>query len=68
MKVLQNTDEFLSSASQREHPDEDDLLGQSFGKQLKKFTPYQRSLAKLKIQLILHEFAWQQEPVTEVNP
>ena len=68
MKVLQNTDEFLSSASQREQPDEDDLFGQSVGKQLKKLTPYQRSLAKLKIQLVLHEVAWQQEPVTDVNP
>ena len=68
MKVLQNTDKFLSSTSQREQPDEDDLFGQSVGKHLKKLTPYHRSLAILKLQLVLHEVAWQQEPVTDVNP
>ena len=68
VKVLQTTDKFLYSASQREQPDEDDLFGQSVGKQLKIVTLYQRSVAKLKLQLVLHEVAWQQEPVTDVNP
>ena len=67
MSVLENTNEFISFVSQREQPDEDDLFGLSVGKQLKKLNAYQRSLAKLKIQLVLHEVAWQQEPTDEAN-
>ena len=67
MSVLENTNEFISSVSRREQPDEDDLFGHSVGKQLKKLNAYQRSLAKLKIQLVLHEVAWQQEPTDEAN-
>ena len=67
MSVLENTNEFISSVSQGEQPDEDDLFGQRVGKQLKKLNAYQKSLAKLKIQLVLHEVARQQEPVDEAN-
>ena len=67
MSVLENTNKFISSVSRREQPDEDDLFGQSVGKQLKKLNAYQRSLAKLNIQLVLHEVAWQQEPTDEAN-
>ena len=67
MSVLENTYEFISSVSRREQPDEDDLFGQSVGKQLKKLNAYHRSLAKLKIQLVLHEVAWQQETTDEAN-
>ena len=61
MRVLKNTNEFISSASQKEELDEDDLFGQSVGKQLKNLNPYQKSLAKLKIQQVMHEVAWQQD-------
>ena len=60
MRVLKNTKEFISSASQKEELDEEDLFGQSVGKQLKNLNAYQKSLAKQKIQQVLHEVAWQQ--------
>ena len=60
MRVLKNTNEFISSASQNDELDEDDLFGQSVGKQLKNLNAYQKSLAKLKIQQVLHEVTWQQ--------
>ncbi|XP_065054394.1 transcription factor Adf-1-like [Rhopilema esculentum] len=58
MKVIENTNQFISSASKREEPDEDDLYGQSIGKELKKLSAYQKSLAKLRIQQVLHEVRW----------
>eukprot|EP00795_Rhopilema_esculentum_P005645 gene5645-10873_t len=58
MKVIENTNQFISSASKREEPEEDDLYGQSIGKELKRLATYQKSLAKLKIQQVLHEVQW----------
>ena len=56
MKVVEDTNEFISSMSKREEPNGDDLSGQSVGKEVKKLSPYQKSLAKLKIQQILRKF------------
>ena len=53
--------EVLSSAGKRSQPDEDDLFGQSVGKDLKTLSPYKKSLAKMKIQQILHEIRWAAE-------
>ena len=64
MTVLRNTNQFISTASQKGEMDEDELFGQSVGKQLKCLGSYEKSLAKLKIQQVLHEVAWQQEPTT----
>ena len=61
MWVLKNTNEFISSASQKEELDEGDLFGQSVGKQLKNLNPYHKSLAKLKIRQVMNEVAWQQD-------
>ena len=58
MKVIEDTNQFISSASKIEEPDEDDLYGQSIGKELKKLSAYQKSLTKLRIQQVLHEVRW----------
>ena len=58
MKVIENTNQFISSASKRKEPDEDNLYGQSIGKELKKLSAYQKGLAKLSIQQVLHEVPW----------
>ena len=60
MEVVQNTNEFLSTAGKRSLPDEDDLFGKSVGKELKKLSPFKKSLAKMKIQQMLHEIRWDQ--------
>ncbi len=62
MKVLQGTNEFISSVSKKGELDEDDLFGQSIGKELKHLSDYQKSLAKVKIQQVLHEVRWNLEP------
>ena len=43
MRVLKNTNEFISSASQKEELDEDDLFGQGVGKPLKNLNAYQQA-------------------------
>ena len=58
LEVVQNTNEFISTAGMRSQPDEDDSFGQSVGKELKTLSPYKKSLAKMKIQQILHEIRW----------
>ena len=58
MEVVQNTNKFLSTAGKRSQPDEDDLFGQSVGKELKNLSPFKKSLAKMKIQQMLHEIRW----------
>ena len=62
MSVLRSTSDFINTASRKGETDEDHLFGQSIGKQLKKLTEYQKSLAKIKIQQVLHEVRWQEEP------
>ena len=62
MSVLCSTSDFINTASKKGEADEDDLFGQSIGKELKKLTEYQKSLAKIKIQQVLHEVRWQEEP------
>ena len=61
LEVVQNTNEFLSNVGKRSQADEDDLFGQSVGKELKTLSPYKKSLAKMKIQQILHEIRWAAE-------
>ena len=56
--MVQNTNQFISKAGLSSQLDEDDLFGQSVGKELKTLSPYQKSLAKMKIQQILHEIRW----------
>lgn len=62
LKALQESNDFISMARQKAEPDEDDLFGQSIGKQLKNFNEYQRSLAKLKIQQVMYEVRWEHDP------
>jgi len=50
------------SAGNKQEPDADELFGQSVGKELKELTDYQKSLAKLRIQQVLHEIRWEREP------
>ncbi len=59
LKVIQVTNEFTEATSNRQEPDEDDLFGQCIGKQLKKLNEFQKSLAKIKIQQVIHEIQWQ---------
>ena len=61
LEVVQNTNEILSNVGKRSQADEDDLFGQSVGKELKTLSPYKKSLAKMKIQQILHEIRWAAE-------
>ena len=58
LEVVQNTNQCISKAGLSSQLDEDDLFGQSVGKDLKTLSPYQKSLAKMKIQQILHEIRW----------
>ena len=62
LNALESSNEFIKSASKKQEPDADDLFGQSIGKELKELTDYQKSLAKLRIQQILHEIRWEREP------
>ena len=64
MNVLRNTNQFISTPSQKGEMDEDELFGQSARKQLKCLGSYQKSLAKLNISQVLHEVALQQELTT----
>ena len=61
IEVVKNTNEFLSNVGKRPQADEDDLFGQGVGKELKTLSPYRKSLAKMKIQQILHEIRWAAE-------
>ena len=58
LEMVQNTHHFISKAGLSSQLDEDDLFGQSVGTELKTLSPYQKSLAKMKIQQILHEVRW----------
>ena len=62
LNALENSNEFIMSASKKQEPDADDLFGQSIGKELKELTDYQKSLAKLRIQHVLHESRWERGP------
>ena len=51
----------LKESNDFEEPDQDDLFWQSVGKQLKKLNEYQKSLAKINIQQVIHEVKWLSE-------
>eukprot|EP00795_Rhopilema_esculentum_P005769 gene5769-11048_t len=53
LQALKESNDFIAAACNRQEPDEDDLFGQSVGKQLKKLSEYQKSLAKIKIQQVI---------------
>ena len=62
-EVLPETEmETNDKSTKNMEADADDLFGQSIGKQLKKFNEYQKSLAKLKIQQVLHEVLLETAP------
>jgi len=62
LTALESSNEFIMSAGNKQEPDADELFGQSVGKELKELTDYQKSLAKLRIQQVLHEIRWEREP------
>ena len=64
-EVLPETEmETNGKSTKHVEADADDLFGQCIGKQLKKFNEYQKSLAKLKIQQVLHEVLLETVPHT----
>lgn len=62
--LLETEIETNNKSTKHMEADADDLFGQSIGKQLKKFNEYQKSLAKLKIQQVLHEVLLETVPHT----
>ena len=58
LEVVQSMNEFRSKARKQSLPDEDDLFGQNVGKELKNLFPFKKSLAKMKMQQMLHEIRW----------
>ena len=62
MGYLRELNDFVAIATQHAEPDADDLFGQSVAKQLKTFSEYQKNLAKLKIQQVLHDVLRCPEP------
>ena len=62
LNALESSNEFIMNASNKQEPDADEVFGKSIGKELKELTDYQKSLAKLRIQQVLHEIRWEREP------
>ena len=58
----------LDDAAKGDEDDEDSLWGQSIVCQLKKLDPERRSLAKLKVQTLLHDITWQRMQATPAPP